>query len=69
MPPVPDTASPPPAAEPPKSLEGHVVPPERLSMILPHVLVLAGTALAVSNELPLQADAGDFAAVLDRAGE
>jgi hypothetical protein len=49
----------------PTSLEGHDIPPERLALIAPHMRALAETALAVSNELPLQADAGDFAATLD----
>jgi hypothetical protein len=51
------------------SLEGHVVPKERLELIRPHVAALAATALAVSDELPLQADAADFVAVLEREGE
>ena len=57
-----------PPAEPqsrPVSLEGHDIPAERLALILPHVRLLAETALAVSNELPLQADAADFAATLE----
>jgi len=49
----------------PKSLHGHVVPPERMALILPHVAMLAETALAVGDTLPLQADAGDYARVLD----
>ena len=49
----------------PVSLTGHDVPPERLSLILPHMQTLASTALAVSDELPLQADVGDFAAALE----
>lgn len=53
----------------PMSLEGHVVPKERLELIRPHVAALAATALAVSDELPLQADAADFVAVLEREGE
>ena len=53
------------APPPPPSLEGHEVPPERLAMILPHVATLSRTALAVSDELPLQADAGDFVAALE----
>lgn len=49
----------------PKSLEGHVIPPERMAMITPHVALLAATALAVNDALPLQADAGDYARVLE----
>ena len=49
----------------PKSLEGHEVPPERLALIAPHMKALAETALAVSDELPLQADVGDFLAALE----
>ena len=49
----------------PKSLQGHAIPPERLELITPHMEGLAATALAVSDELPLQADAGDFVAVLE----
>lgn len=49
----------------PKSLEGHVVPPERMAMITPHVAMLAATALAVNDTLSLQADASDYARVLE----
>lgn len=49
----------------PASLEGHVVPPERMVLIEPHIEALAATALAVSDEVPLQADAGDFVAILE----
>ncbi len=49
----------------PKSLEGHTIPPERLELIEAHIAGLAATALAVSDELPLQADAGDFVAALE----
>jgi len=62
---VPPPASEAPAALP-KSLEGHVILPDRLSMIAPHVAMLAATALAVGNELPLQADIGDYVRVLDQ---
>lgn len=48
----------------PTSLTGHVVPAERLALILPHIQALSETALAVSDTLPLQADAADFAASL-----
>ena len=54
-----------PALAQPLSLTGHEVTPERLALILPHIQTLAATALAVSDELPLQADVGDFAAVLE----
>lgn len=55
------------AAEPalPRSLDGHTIPPERLAMIGPHMALLAATALAVGNTLPLQADAADYARVLE----
>ena len=49
----------------PTSLQGHDIPPERLAMIAPHIKALAETALGVSNELPLQADAADFVAILE----
>jgi hypothetical protein len=49
----------------PQSLKGHAIPPERLELIAPHMEGLAATALAVSDELPLQADVGDFVAVLE----
>lgn len=52
----------------PKSLEGHTIPEERLASIRPLVTVLAETALKVSRELPFQADAADFVAVLEREG-
>ena len=49
----------------PLSLTGHDVPPERLALIMPHMQTLAATALTVSDELPLQADVGDFVAALE----
>ncbi len=42
-----------------------MVPPERMVLIEPHIEALAATALAVSDEVPLQADAGDFVAILE----
>lgn len=53
----------------PKSLDGREIPRERLEQIAAHMAMLAETALAVSNTLPLQADGGDFVAVMDREGE
>lgn len=53
----------------PRSLDGHVVPPERLAAIGEHMAVLSATALAVNDTLPLQADAGDFAAEMDKEAE
>jgi hypothetical protein len=53
----------------PKSLEGHTIPKERLELILPHMLALANTALAVSDTLPLGADASDFIRVLETEGK
>jgi hypothetical protein len=49
----------------PVSLTGHIVPEERLALILPHMAALAQMALKVSDMLPLGADGGDFAATLD----
>lgn len=49
----------------PRSLQGHIVPPDRLALIQPHMELLATAALAVSDELPLQADTADFVAVLE----
>lgn len=49
----------------PKSLQGHTIPPDRMALIVPHVALLAETALAVNDTLPLQADASDYARVLD----
>ncbi len=68
---MPVQTKPPPAQQLPlpKSLEGHDVPPERLLLIAAHIQALAATALAVSDELPLQADAGDFAAILEAEAE
>ena len=61
MPPA--TAAPPPAQ--PASLTGHTVPPERLDQIRPHIDLLAKTALMVSDQLTLDADASDFVAALE----
>ena len=52
----------------PRSLEGHVIPPDRLAQILPLVADLAATALAVSRDLSFQADAADFVHVLETEG-
>jgi hypothetical protein len=49
----------------PASLDGHDIPPERLTLIAAHVRALADTARDISDTLPLTADAGDFAATLD----
>lgn len=49
----------------PASLTGHDVPAERLALILPHDRTLSETALAVSEMLPLQADAADFSGTLE----
>jgi hypothetical protein len=61
---MPDTK--PDKAELPRSIEGHTIPEPRLALIRPHVATLAETALAVSKELPFQADIGDFVAVLEK---
>ena len=61
MPPA--TATPP--APQPTSLTGHAVPQERLDQIRPHIDLLAKTALAVSDQLPLDAGASDFISVLE----
>ncbi len=53
----------------PQSLQGYDIPEERLALIRPHMAALAATALAVSDDLPLQADGGDFAATLDAEQE
>ncbi len=53
----------------PRSLQGHTVPEERMASIRPLVAMLAETALRVSQELPFQADAADFVAVLEREGD
>ncbi len=53
----------------PRSLEGHTVPEERLALIKAHMAVLSAVALEISDTLPLQADAGDFVATLEREGE
>ena len=37
----------------------------RMALIAPHVAMLAETALAVSETLPLQADMSDYARVLE----
>jgi hypothetical protein len=50
----------------PISLTGHVVPTERLELIIPHMATLAQMALKVSDMLPISADVGDFAAALHR---
>ena len=64
MAPKPADAQPHPAQ--PVSLTGHIVPVERLQLIAPHMAALAQMALKVSDMLPLNADAGDFAATLHR---
>jgi hypothetical protein len=54
----------PPQPRQPTSLTGHVVPEDRLALIVPHMATLAQMALKVSDMLPLGADVGDFAATL-----
>jgi hypothetical protein len=60
-----------PAAMPPlpKSLEGHIIPQERLELIASHILPLASTGLKVSDSLPLSADVSDFIRVLEAEGK
>jgi hypothetical protein len=53
----------------PTSLEGHTIPEDRLAQIRAHTADLARTALAVSRELPFEADIADFVAVLEREAE
>ena len=53
----------------PKSLDGHTIPDARLAAIRPLVASLAETALAVSQQLPFQADAADFVRVLETEGK
>jgi hypothetical protein len=53
------------SADQPISLTGHVVPAERLALILPHMAALSQMALTVSDQLPLGADVGDFVATLN----
>ena len=53
----------------PKSLEGHLVPHDRLDLIGLHVAVLGATALQVSDMLPLGADAADFVRTLEAEKE
>ena len=60
----PDAPAPGTPAEP-TSLTGHTVPADRRATIDAHVAALAATALAVSERLPLQTDAGDIFAVMD----
>jgi hypothetical protein len=50
----------------PISLTGHTVPPERLKQIAEHVAGLSRTALEVSDNLCLGADASDFTKVLEK---
>jgi hypothetical protein len=55
-----------PAASPmPASLGAHQVPAERLDPIRAHITALAATARAVGDQLPLEANAADFRAVLE----
>lgn len=49
----------------PASLGDHEVPKDRLSLIRPHIAMLAETARAVGDRLPLEADAADFVLVLE----
>jgi hypothetical protein len=51
-------ASTPPQFSQPTSLTGHVVPEDRLALIVPHMATLAQMALKVSDMLPLGADVG-----------
>ncbi len=53
----------------PVSLEGHTIPEQRLAAIRPLVADLARSMLAVSADLPFQADAADFVRVLESEGD
>jgi hypothetical protein len=57
-------AKPSPQSPQPISLTGHVVPEDRLALILAHMTALSETALRVSDTLPLQADVADLTAAL-----
>jgi len=57
--------SPTPSGQRPVSLGDHQVPDERLALIAPHIAMLAETARAVGDRLPLEADATDMVAVLE----
>ena len=52
----------------PKSLGEHVIPQERLDIILPFVEALSETAVKVGDTLPLEADPSDFVRVLESEG-
>ncbi len=52
----------------PKSLGGHIIPKERLDLILPFVEGLSETALKVGDTLPLEANPADFIRVLESEG-
>lgn len=58
-----------PQAPLPTSLEGHVIPEQRLATIRPLVADLSRSMLAVSQSLPFQADAADFVRVLETEGD
>jgi hypothetical protein len=70
---MPSNAPVPPAETPndprPASLGPHVVPPERLSGIVPHAKRLGEAAREIGDDLPFEADAADFLAVLEAEGE
>ncbi len=53
----------------PQSLGDHVVPEERARLIREHMAMLGRTALAVSDQLPFQADTSDFLRVLESDAE
>lgn len=53
----------------PKSLEGHMIPKERLELIVPIIDALAETARKVGDTLPLGANEADFIRVLEREGK
>ena len=66
---MPDPSKPSTDAALPTSLQGHAIPELRLAAIRPLVADLARSMLAVSQDLPFQADAADFVRVLETEGD
>ena len=55
--------------EQPQSLGPHTIPDERAALIRAHIAMLGATALTVSDQLPISADASDLLRVLEQEAE
>ena len=56
-------------SEQPQSLGPHTISDDRAALIRAHVAMLGATALTISDQLPISADASDLLRVLEQEAE